>query len=347
MKQLLINPKGRLFFDDATDPQLVDANAVLVDTVCSAVSTGTEKSIINRIRQAVRKSDADRPLGYANSGIVREVGEAVRDIERGDLVAVYGSQWALAGHAGMSAPGRLNFAKVPESVGPEEAAFAPIGTFPLNGLRLTKPQLGETVVIIGLGLLGLMAVQLAGAMGLVVVGVEPDPKRRGIALDVGADFAFAPDDNGLYNAVRAHTEGAGADAAIITAAGGGSAPVELAAELLREKGRISLVGGGSCGLERRGIVQQKELEILSVKAAGPGRYDEAYERECHDYPVGYVRWTANRNLKEVLRQMQTGGLDMKALITDRVPFDNAVEAFERLMRGTTDIIAMVFDHNRS
>ncbi len=347
MRQLLVDPQGRLFFDDKDDPVLDDTNAVLVETAWSAVSAGTEKAIISRIRENPGMRTDDRAIGYANCGFVRETGQAVEGINVGDLVAVYGSGAAFAGHAGASAPHKLNFAVVPDGVAPEEAAFAAICTFPLNGLRLVRPQLGETCVIIGLGLLGLVAVQLAKAMGLVVVGIEPLEQRRNVALFVGADFAFAPgDDDPIAEAVGLHTEGAGADIAVV-AAGKSEGPADLAMELLREKGRISFVNGGSPTGSRRGAWHDKELEAYAVKAAGPGRYDESYERDAVDYPIAYVRWTAHRNLKEVLRQMATGRLNMKPLITHRLPFGQAPEAFEMLLAGGGDIIGMAFEHSGS
>ncbi|MCD6404740.1 MAG: zinc-binding alcohol dehydrogenase [Planctomycetes bacterium] len=344
MKQLLVSPKGSLFFEDRDAPVLDDPNAVLVETAWSAVSAGTEKAIIGRIRENPGMRTDDRRIGYANCGFVRDTGQAVEGVSIGDLVAVYGSDAAFAGHAGASAPRRLNFAKVPDGVAPDEAAFAAIATFPLNGLRLVRPQMGETCVIIGLGLLGLVAVQLAKAMGLVVVGIEPVEERRLVALSVGADFAFAPGDDAITEAVGLYTEGAGADIAVI-AAGKSGEPADLAMELLREKGRISFVNGGSPTGSGGGAWHAKELEAYAVKAAGPGRYDESYENDAVDYPIAYVRWTVNRNLKEVLRQMATGGLNMKPLITHRLPFGEAPEAFEMLLAGGGGIIGMAFEHS--
>jgi len=347
MKQLFITAAtGEVSFQEVEEPPLEHPQAVKVDTVVSAVSPGTERRIITAIRSGETKFDEDRPLGYASAGIVREVGAQAEGAAPGDLVAVYGSVAVLGGHLSVTVPRKHHFAKVPEGVTAVEAAFAAPACFPLNGLRLCRPQMGETFLVFGMGLLGLIGVQLAKAMGLVVVAVEPSEFRRAKAREVGADFVFAPDDDDLERAAGLYTEGAGADAALVCTAAESGAPVWQAMALLREKGRIALVGGGET-VARRGPFHHKELELLAVKAAGPGRYDERYENDCIDYPIAYVRWTMHRNLKEVVRLMAAGVLRMEPLITDRLSIEEAPAGFERLVAGDEKLIGMVIEYDGS
>jgi len=348
MKQLFIKAAtGEACFREVDEPPLDHPQAVKVDTVVSAVSAGTERRIITAIRSGEAKFDEDRPLGYASAGIVREMGAEAEGVAPGDLVAVYGSVAVLGGHLSVTVPRKHHFAKVPEGVTPAEAAFAAPACFPLNGLRLCRPQMGETFLVFGMGLLGLIGVQLARAMGLVVVAVEPSEFRRAKAREVGADFVFAPDDDGLERAVGLYTEGAGADAALVCTATESGGPITQAMALLREKGRIALVGGGETVARRRGPFHHKELEILAVKAAGPGRYDERYENDCIDYPIAYVRWTMHRNLKEVVRLMAAGVLRMEPLITDRLSIEGAPAGFDRLVAGDEKLIGMVIEYDGS
>jgi len=345
MKKVLISAAGSPFFKDVDEPRLDHPDAVLVRTRFSAVSPGTERRILRRLAEE-GAGGGEHEIGYASSGLVREVGENITHVRPGDPVACYGTQWAFAGHGGASAPRRHSFAKVPEGVGLEEAAFAAIGTFPLNALRLTKCGLGETVVVIGLGLLGLITVQLARAAGLVVVGVEPHEGRRKLAERLGAEAAFAPGDEGAAAAVGDFTEGAGADACVLATAGESPGPLEEAMGLSRERGRVVFLGGGGRQFTRTGPFREKELELVAVKASGPGRYDGRYERDCVDYPLPYARWTVHRNLKEVLRQMGEGALRVKPLIERRVPFDRAAAEFERLAAGEP-VLGIVFEYEES
>ncbi len=334
---------GEVFSRDVDEPALESPNAVKVDTLASAVSAGTERRIIAAIRSGEHSFDEDRPIGYASAGVLREVGEAVSGVKPGDLVAVYGTNWVLGGHAGVTVPRKHSFVAVPDGVTPAEAALASIVTFPLNGLRLCRPQLGETLVVVGLGLLGLIAVQLAKAAGLVVVGVEPSALRREKAIEVGADYVFAPDDAHIEDAVGEHTEGAGADAAVVAVGTADEAPINLAMSLLREKGKLSLVGGGGAP-RRRGPFRKKELSMFSSKASGPGRYDESYEYDCVDYPISYCRWTVNRNMKEAVRLRATGAVNIEALITHRLPVRRAADGYAKLLESAEDMIGMVFEY---
>lgn len=334
---------GEVFSKDVDEPALESPNAVKVDTLASAVSAGTERRIIAAIRSGEHSFDEDRAIGYASAGIVREVGEGVGVVKAGDLVAVYGTNWILGGHAGVTVPRKHSFAAVPDGVTPAEAAFAAIVTFPLNGLRLCRLQLGETIVVMGLGLLGIIAVQLAKAAGLVVVGVEPSALRREKATEVGADYVFAPDEEHIKDAVGEHTEGAGADAALVAVGTADDAPINLAMNLLREKGRLSLVGGGRAP-QRKGLFREKELAVFSAKASGPGRYDKSYEYDCVDYPISYCRWTVNRNMKEAVRLIATGAVNIEALITHRLPVRRAADGYAKLLESAEDLIGMVFEY---
>jgi len=263
----------------------------------------------------------DAALGYSAAGVVLDTG-GIPDFRVGELVACAGA--GLANHAEVvSVPGNL-VAVAPAGVDAREAAFTTIGAIALQGLRRAAPTLGERVVVIGLGLLGLISVQLLRAAGCQVLGVEPMDKRRELALELGAERALAPAQ--ASEAVAAWTGGVGADATIVTAASASDAIVNDAIAMLRPKGRVVPVGDVGLGLKRDALYT-READLLISTSYGPGRYDPSYEEAGVDYPIGYVRWTENRNMQEFLRLLQGGQVRVAPLIELERTLERALEAY--------------------
>lgn len=342
---------------------------LLIRTTQSLVSAGTERmlvdfgkasligkamrqpervqDVLNKIRvdglaptlSAVRnKLDQPLPLGYCNVGRVIGVGKDAGDFRVGDRVVSNG------GHAEVvSAPVNL-CARVPDAVRDEDAAFTVLAAIALQGIRLAAPTLGEAVVVTGLGLIGQLAVQLLLAQGCRVLGIDPDPSRRGIAESFGAT-AVDPADGGAVPAALAFSRGRGVDAVLVTASTQSSEPMHQAAQMSRKRGRIVLVGVTGLELSRADFYE-KELTFQVSCSYGPGRYDPAYEDKGQDYPVGFVRWTEQRNFEAVLDQMAAGRLDLQSLISHRFAFSDAVEAYELLL-GQQPALGIVLDYAAS
>ena len=280
----------------------------------------------------------DAPLGYSSAGIVLDSG-AIPDFRTGALVACAGA--GAANHAEIvSVPGNL-VAAVPPGVEAKQAAFTTIGAIALQGVRRAQPTLGERVVVIGLGLLGLITVQLLRAAGCPVLGVEPTQRRRELALALGAERAVSP--AAALDAVAAWTGRLGADASIVTAASPSDAIVNDAIAMLRHKGRVVPVGDVGLGLQRDALYV-READVLISTSYGPGRYDPAYEEAGLDYPIGYVRWTENRNMQEFLRLLGAGLVKVDALIELERPLARAPEAYAAI-KGDHPPLAAVLTYD--
>ncbi len=369
MKQILQSAKsGEIDLVEVPAPAPAPGQ-VLVQNHFSVVSPGTEKlamsfarkSLLGKarsrpdlVRQVVRKLrqegplptyravmtrlEVPQPLGYSSAGVVLAAGEGVSGFVPGDRVACAGAGYA--NHAEMVVVPESLVVRVPDGVGLEQAAWATLGAIALQGLRVAQPTLGEVAVVIGLGLIGQLAVQLLHANGCRVLGIDLDPTRVKQALDLGATWGAAPD--GVPAAWRDEaTGGWGADLALVTASAESSAPIQLAAELCRLKGRISVVGAMPMELDRR-TFYEKELELRMSTSYGPGRYDRSYEEAGLDYPLPYVRWTENRNLQAFLALVAAGSVEPGRLDAATVPFADAVRTYEQLARGERRSLAVVF-----
>jgi predicted dehydrogenase/threonine dehydrogenase-like Zn-dependent dehydrogenase len=328
----------------------VQSGEVLIRTVASVVSTGTERMLLNfgqagwlgKLRQQPEKArqvldklktdgllptvkavqnklDTPIPLGYSSAGIVLAVGAGIHDIRVGDRVACNGA------HAEIVSVPRNLLAKIPDGVSDESAAFTVLGAIALQSIRLAKPTFGETVVVFGLGLIGQLTAQLLVANGCRVIGADLHPSRLKMAAEKGVEILG--DASG--EAVQALTDGHGADAVIITASGSNDSMLATAADMCRKRGRIVLTGVVDMKLSRDQFFK-KELSFQVSSSYGPGRYEPGYEQKGLDYPIGYVRWTEGRNFEAVLSAMQRGQLDVTALISERLPFENATTAYTRL-----------------
>jgi predicted dehydrogenase/threonine dehydrogenase-like Zn-dependent dehydrogenase len=280
--------------------------------------------------QAVR-SRLDQPLavGYSSAGTVIAIHESVQDISVGDRVACAGAGYAT--HAETACVPRLLMAPIPnESAVPfEEAAFSTIGAVAMHGIRTANVQVGEVVAVIGLGLLGQLTVQILKAAGCRVVGLDLVLSRAALAKNLGADCSIG-DASSFVELCFGQSHGRGVDAVLITAETPSSDPVNLAAQAARDRGIVVVVGTVGMNLERK-LYYEKELDFRVSRSYGPGRYDSAYEQKGRDYPIGYARWTENRNMEAFLELLADRKLDVRSLITHRVPIERAPDAYEIIL----------------
>lgn len=352
MKQVTHTLKdGRIEVVDVPVPSLTD-RFVLVRTTASVISAGTEKtkidmgrkSLIQKARsrpdlvaQVVRKLrseglaktfgtvstrlSAANPLGYSSAGVVVAVGGLVEGLRPGDHVACAGVGYA--NHAEFAAVPKNLVVKVPPSVSDEEAAFATLGAIALQGVRLADPKLGETVLVLGLGLLGQIAVQLLRANGCHVLGTDLDPKLVTLAEKFGARGISTAD---AETACRELTAGYGVDAVVVCAGTSSNQPIELCGRVTRNKGRVVVVGAVRMDIPREDFFK-KEISVVISRSYGPGRYDPGYEENGNDYPLGYVRFSEQRNMQTIVELIARRSLDVRSLITHRFPIDDAVAAY--------------------
>ncbi len=354
MKQILQNlGSGQTVIEDVPAPE-VRAGHLLVASSASLVSAGTErmlmefgkanlldkarqqpdkvKMVIDKVKtdglgptiKSVRsKLDQPLPLGYSNVGTVLEVGGGVSGFAVGDRVVSNGPHAEV-----VCVPANL-CATVPAGVDDEAATFTVLGSIALQGIRLVQPTLGENVVVTGLGLIGLLTVQLLRANGCRVLGIDPDADRCALAASFGASTCCLSADEDPLAAASRLSSGRGVDAVIITASTSSNEPVHQAARMCRKRGRIVLVG--ITGLElSRADFYEKELSFQVSCSYGPGRYDPAYEEKGQDYPFGFVRWTEQRNFEAVLGLMASGDIDVEPLVSHRFSIENAASAYDVL-----------------
>jgi predicted dehydrogenase/threonine dehydrogenase-like Zn-dependent dehydrogenase len=342
---------------------------VLVRTTRSLISAGTERMLVDFSRSgwidkarsqpdkvlqllgkirtdgllptidAVRsRLDQPLPLGYCNVGQVLEVGsEAAGSFAPGDRVVSNGP------HAEQVAVPRNLCARIPDGVSDDEAAFAVLGAIALQGIRLAAPTLGERFVVTGLGLIGLITVQLLRASGCRVLGIDPDPRKAELARRFGAETVALDRGEDPLAVAEAFSAGQGMDGVLITAATKSNEPMSQGAKMCRKRGRIVLIGVTGLDLDRADFYT-KELTFQVSCSYGPGRYDPQYEEKGNDYPLGFVRWTEQRNFEAVLAMMQSGALDVKPLITHRFAFDDAPAAYELLATGSQPYLGILIEY---
>jgi predicted dehydrogenase/threonine dehydrogenase-like Zn-dependent dehydrogenase len=283
---------------------------------------GTD-GLLPTIEAVWNKLDQPLALGYCNAGVVVEVGDGVSGFKVGDRVASNGR------HAEMVCVPANLCAKIPDAVPDDAAAFTVLGAIALHGIRLAQPTLGETFAVIGLGLVGLMTVQLLRAQGCRVLGVDLDRPRLALARQFGAETVDVGAGADLVAAATAFSMGRGVDGVLIAASTQSSDPVHQAARMCRKRGRIILVGVTGLELSRADFYE-KELTFQVSCSYGPGRYDPEYEEKGRDYPLGYVRWTEQRNFEAVLEMMAERRLDVAPLVSHRFPIRDAARAYEAI-----------------
>lgn len=363
MQQVVLK-KNKLKLMDVPEP-LVRPGYVLIANRTSLISAGTEKMVMDlakksllgkaqerpdhvrrvldkmrnegffsTISQVLSKLEEPIPLGYASSGVVLCAGAGVQEFKTGDLVASNGA------HAGVVCVPRNLCAKVPAGVSTEAAAFTVLGAIALQGVRLAKLHLGETALVIGLGLVGQMTVALLKAQGCRVLGTDPDSAKCALAVKMGAETA-SPSLNG--SAIFSVTNALGADAVLVTASTKSDGPIETAAEAVRAKGRIVIVGAVGMHAPRRPLYF-KEAELVVSCSYGPGRYDPEYEDRGRDYPAAHVRWTEQRNMQAVLNLMANGQLDISPLISHRFSIEQGEKAYQLIDSGKEPFLGIVLSY---
>lgn len=344
---------------------------VMIRTAASLISAGTErmtveagqKSLMGRafdqpalVRQVLQKARTDGvkntfdavrsklesfvALGYSAAGTVMEVGEGVQGFRRGDRVACAGVGYAS--HAEVLAVPKNLCVALPVTVNFDAAAFGTLGAIALQGMRLAEPTLGESVVVMGLGLIGQLAVQLLKANGCQVFGIDLDESKMELARQFGADGGCAPDDDSKRK-VMEWSRGRGADAVLITATSSTNQPVELAGEISRAKGRVVVVGAVGLNIPRKPYYD-RELTFRVSMSYGPGRYDPEYEERGHDYPLGYVRWTEGRNLEAFLDLVAAGRVNVEPLISHRFKLAESERAYE-VITGAEPYLGVVLQYD--
>jgi predicted dehydrogenase/threonine dehydrogenase-like Zn-dependent dehydrogenase len=369
MKQIIQSFKtGETILEDVPKPQ-VKPGHVLIRTTKTLVSLGTEKMLVefgkanllqkakqqpDKVKEVLTKVKSDGliptvnavfnklseplALGYCNVGVVEEIGKGVSEFKIGDRVASNGA------HAEFVCIPKNLVAPIPENVTDEEACFTVIGSIGLQGIRLLKPTFGETVVVIGLGLIGLITAQLLRAHGCEVIGYDLDKDKVNLASSFGIT-AFNPGEGSEpVKFVRDKTDGIGCDGVIITASTKSDSVISDAAKMSRKKGKIVLVGVIGLNLSRSDFYE-KELDFQVSCSYGPGRYDTNYENKGQDYPIAYVRWTEKRNFEAILKAISNKSVDVRSLITQRVPINNFSEVYDNMK--SKEAIASILEYGPS
>jgi predicted dehydrogenase/threonine dehydrogenase-like Zn-dependent dehydrogenase len=354
MKQILQDMgRGATYIAEAPAPA-VSRGALLIHSTVSLISAGTERMLVDfgrasylekarqqpeKVRMVLDKVRTDGlmatiesvqsklaqplPLGYCNVGVVMQVGAGVDGFKAGDRVVSNGP------HADVVKVGKNLCARIPDGVDDESAAFVVVASIGLQGIRLAQPTLGEAFVVTGVGLIGLLTVQLLRAQGCRVLAIDFDESKLALARQFGAETCNPGQGDDPVAAGMAFSRGQGVDGVIITASTKVSDPVTQAARMCRKRGRLVLVG--VTGLElNRADFYNKELSFQVSCSYGPGRYDSAYEEQGHDYPLGFVRWTEQRNFVAILDMLAAGQLNVKPLITHRFAFEAAPAAYQQL-----------------
>jgi polar amino acid transport system substrate-binding protein len=372
MKQLVQNLRtGNMTLLQVPLPTL-DEHSVQVQNYYSVISAGTEgskvktarASLLTKARQkpeqvkqvmdsiktegfastyqkVMNKLDFPSPLGYSSAGLVIDIGKSVKSLRKGDLVACGGS---TAVHAEfVSVPENL-CAIIPNGVSPKHASLTTIATIAMQGIRQADLRLGESCVVIGLGLIGQLTTQLLKAGGIRVIGIDVNQDMISLATQSGAEISLLRSDSKLEPIILEATAGFGADAVIITAGTSSLDPVELAGRLARKKGKVVIVGAVPTGFSRPNYYQ-KELDLRMSSSYGPGRYDSGYEEKGLDYPIGYVRWTENRNMQSFLHLLKSNSLNIDILISHEFAFENSIQAYDLVVNRTEPFTGIVLQYD--
>jgi predicted dehydrogenase/threonine dehydrogenase-like Zn-dependent dehydrogenase len=357
MKQVLQDLRVGLTYLDEVPVTTSSRGMVLIRSEASLISAGTERMLVEfgrssllakarsqpeKVRQVLDKIRTDGllptletvfnrlgeplPLGYCNAGEVLEVGSGVTEFQPGDRVVSNGP------HAEVVCVPKTLVAKIPDNVSDEQAAFTVLASIGLQGIRLAAPTLGETFVVVGLGLIGLVTAQLLRAHGCRVVGTDVSGKRLALAEQFGVRAVDVAHGGDPVTEAMAATGGRGVDGVLITASTKDDEIIHQAAAMCRKRGRIVLVGVVPLNL-RRADFYEKEITFQVSCSYGPGRYDEAYEKGAQDYPYGFVRWTEGRNFEAVLGALADGSLQVDPLISHRFDFEDAPKAYETISSG--------------
>ena len=368
MKQIIQDlSKGDTILEEVPVPRL-RAGSVLIQTTHSLVSLGTERMLVefgkanfidkarqqpDKVKMVLDKIKTDGlkptlnsvfnklgqplPLGYCNVGVVKEVGKGVTEFNIGDRVASNGH------HAEFVCIPKNLVAKIPDSVSNEEASFTIIGSIGLQGIRLLNPTLGETIVVVGLGLIGLVTAELLKANGCNVIGFDFDAQKVALAKEKGIIAINPAEGTDQVKFVESYTNGIGADGVIITASNKSNEIISQSAKMCRKRGRVVLVGVVGLDISRADFYE-KEITFQVSCSYGAGRYDDNYEQNGQDYPIGYVRWTQKRNFEAVLNAIANKQIDVKHLITERVPLSDYMSIYGDMKNSKSIASILVYDN---
>lgn len=365
MKQILVK-KGHVFAAELPEPS-VAKGMVKIQVLYSCISAGTELSNISSTGKSILKRVTEKPeiigrgiekvskmgiksywnsvqtelqqatpSGYSLAGKVIEVGEEVKNIKVGDLVAAAGG--IVASHAEISVVPINLVVPIPNGLSLKEASTVAIGGIALQGIRRANLSFGSNVAVLGTGLLGLLTIQLLKANGMNVLAIDLDPRRLEVAQSCGADITKIASDPSLISDAISWADGHGVDATIITASTTADEPLSQAFQICRKKGAVVLVGVTGMTINRKDIYA-KELDFFISTSYGPGRYDDNYEKEGVDYPIGYVRWTENRNMQAYLRALENSSIDLDLLSQKEYALSEAEQAFDALKGKDAPLIS--------
>jgi len=367
MKQLLRKGLKQIIVDEVPDPVVIPHH-VLVRPVYSLISSGTETASIHQ--EGVLRAVADNPsqlakiwnvlkvqgplstfaevkakfteyavLGYSGAGVVVDKHSTVQNLQIGDRVA-YGGEGT--GHGETILVGANLVVPMPDSVPFEHACFATLGSIALNAVRIANLGLGETVAVLGLGLVGQLITQLAKLQGATVVAIDLKDQRVELARRLGADHALLGGAV-LADQISSITEGRGVDCVIVAAAAKSAAPCQQAVQICADRGRIIDVGAVELSFPWYDMYR-KEIQFFMARAYGPGSYDPLYEKQAQDYPISYVRWTENRNMAEFLRLVSQGRIQLAPLITHQFPLDEAAKAYDTILDSSSSSLAVLLNY---
>ena len=373
MKQIVVHPLKRLLKVEEVPAPVVHPHGLLIANHVSLISSGTEKTtamiaqksllgkavdrpelvkkildkihkdgLVDSMRRVFDRLDMPTALGYSCAGTVIDVGRQVTDFSVGDRVACAGQNYAS--HAEIVFVPRQLCVRIPDLVEFDDAAFVTLGAIALQGVRQAGVQLGERVAVIGLGIIGLLTVQMLKASGCHVLASDLDPARTDLAKALGCDATAVFGD--LTGAAAAFSGGMGVDAVLITASTRENGPVQIAGAIARKKGRVVIVGAVGMQIPREAYYL-KELEIRLSTSYGPGRYDPDYEEKGKDYPFGYVRWTENRNMQEFLSLVLHRKVAVKPLVSHRFPIEDGEQAYLLLKKNTEPHLGLLIAYPNS
>ena len=365
MKQILQHlNNGKTELMDVPDPSLSDQK-ILIESTQSLLSLGTEKMLVDfgsanlinkalqqpdKVKQVIEKFRADGvattikavnnklnapiPLGYCNVGLVKKLGTGVSDFKEGDRVVSNGP------HAELISVSKNLCAAIPDSVSDDEASFVIPGAIALNGIRLAKPMIGECFVIFGLGLIGLLAVQILRAHGCKVLGIDFDESKLNLAKQYGAQTYNPKSNESLGSKANIFSQNNGVDGVLICASSDDDSIIHQAASISRKRGRIILIGTSGLKLSRDDFYE-KELTFQVSCSYGPGRYDETYEDDGVDYPIGFVRWTEKRNFEAVLQLFKDKKINIDDMVSKKFEFNKAIKAYD-LIQKPNNFLGLIF-----
>lgn len=372
MKQVIQNLKTGNLIVEEVPPPILKNGGLIVRNAFSLISAGTERAtlavgqssivgkakkrpdlvkqvlnsvkregLFNTYKKVMNRLGTPKALGYSSAGIVIRVGDEVNEFRVGDRVACGGGGYAT--HAEeifvpqnlcVTASGNVSF---------EEAAFATVGAIAMQGIRQAEVSLGEKVAVIGLGLIGEIAVQILKASGCQVFGIDIDSDAVALAKELGVDGAAIRGKDDILQMINSFSNSVGVDAVIISAETSSNDPIELAGKILRDRGRVVIVGAVRADIPRTPFYE-KELEVRFSRSYGPGRYDPTYEEKGIDYPIGYVRWTEKRNMESFLKLVADGRINLKRLITHRFKIEDALEAYKMITNKSEKYIGVLLDY---